>query len=84
MAPEVMMEGKSSKRSDVYAYGVLLWEVFCGTRPYFGMRDVAIVHKVVEENMRPVFPKDAPREYVELATSCWDKDEMKRPEFAEV
>eukprot|EP00191_Tetraselmis_sp_GSL018_P002999 CAMPEP_0177596840 /NCGR_PEP_ID=MMETSP0419_2-20121207/11358_1 /TAXON_ID=582737 /ORGANISM="Tetraselmis sp., Strain GSL018" /LENGTH=539 /DNA_ID=CAMNT_0019088901 /DNA_START=352 /DNA_END=1971 /DNA_ORIENTATION=- len=84
MAPEVMTEGKSSKRSDVYAFGILLWELFCYSRPYLGMRDVAIVHRVVEDDLRPVFPKTAPREYVELATSCWDKDPMKRPSFEQI
>jgi len=84
MAPEVMMEGKTSKRSDVYSFGILLWELFCYSRPYIGMRDVAIVHKVVEQDLRPVFPTTAPREYVSLATACWDKDPQKRPNFSEI
>jgi len=84
MAPEVMMEGKSSKRSDVYSFGILMWELFCCSRPYAGLRDVAIVHRVVEEELRPVFPKSAPREYVELAVSCWAKEPKNRPSFSQV
>lgn len=34
---QVMMEGRISKAADVYAFGILLWELFCGGSPFAGM-----------------------------------------------
>jgi serine/threonine protein kinase len=38
MAPEVLLQGVSSKAADVYSFGVLLWQMLTSSRPWAGMR----------------------------------------------
>jgi serine/threonine protein kinase len=38
MAPELLLHGRASKASDVYAFGILLWELVTGLRAFQGMR----------------------------------------------
>ena len=47
MPPEVLAEGKVTKSADVYAFGVILWEMFTGERPFAGMRQAQIVQAVM-------------------------------------
>lgn len=37
MPPELLLQGQMSKKVDVYSWGVLLWEMYCGCRPFAGM-----------------------------------------------
>ncbi len=47
MPPEVLAEGKVTKSADVYAFGVILWEMFTGERPFAGMRQAQILEAVM-------------------------------------
>jgi serine/threonine protein kinase len=40
MAPELLLQGRASKASDVYAFGILLWELATGRRAFSG----AVIH----------------------------------------
>ncbi|GLI65793.1 hypothetical protein VaNZ11_009413 [Volvox africanus] len=84
MAPEVMLEGRISKAADVYSFGILMWELFCGGDPFAGVPRAHIGHAITKEGRRPKFPPFAPRNYVALATRCWDPDAALRPSFEEV
>ncbi|GIM13633.1 hypothetical protein Vretimale_16702 [Volvox reticuliferus] len=84
MAPEVMLEGRISKAADVYSFGILMWELFCGGDPFAGVPRAHIGHAITKEGRRPKFPPFAPRDYVALATSCWDPDAALRPSFEKV
>ncbi|KAG2453178.1 hypothetical protein HYH02_002502 [Chlamydomonas schloesseri] len=84
MAPEVMLEGRISKAADVYAFGILLWELFCAGEPFAGINRAHLGHAITKEGRRPRFPPFAPRSYAELAARCWDADAAARPTFSEV
>ncbi|GIL79156.1 hypothetical protein Vretimale_16700 [Volvox reticuliferus] len=84
MAPEVMLEGRISKAADVYSFGILMWELFCGGDPFAGVPRAHIGHAITKEGRRPKFPPFAPRDYVALANSCWDPDAALRPSFEKV
>ncbi|GIL79160.1 hypothetical protein Vretimale_16703 [Volvox reticuliferus] len=84
MAPEVMLEGRISKAADVYSFGILMWELFCGGDPFAGVPRAHIGHAITKEGRRPKFPPFAPRDYVALATRCWDPDAVMRPSFEKV
>ena len=45
-APELLLEGKLSKGCDVYSFGVLMWEMYAGERPYYGMTSAQIINHV--------------------------------------
>lgn len=84
MPPELLASGKLSPASDVYAFGILLWEMVSGTRPYEGMRAVQVLHRVVNLGERPVFPTHVPREFSKLAVDCWAAVPTERPTFHQI
>ncbi|KAK9807889.1 hypothetical protein WJX72_012343 [[Myrmecia] bisecta] len=84
MPPELLREGRLSKAADVYAYGVLLWSMYTGQRPWAGMRHVQIIAQKIIGNASLPFPDHTPRAYRELAESCMDPDDSARPCFDDV
>mmetsp|Transcript_38872 Transcript_38872/g.115659 ORF Transcript_38872/g.115659 Transcript_38872/m.115659 type:complete len:959 (-) Transcript_38872:492-3368(-) len=84
MAPEIMTDGHVSPAADVYAFGIMLWEMYTSKHPFVGMPKNALAHKVCHENKRPVFPDDADPAFVRLAEWCWSGDASARPAFVEV
>jgi serine/threonine protein kinase len=84
MAPETMLEGRISKAADVYAFGIILWEMFTGGYAFLGVPGALLGHQVSVEGKRPIFPEDAPQGFKKLAEWCWSPDPSNRPSFVEV
>lgn len=78
MAPEVLMFGKISRASDVYAFGILLWELYTGQQAFKGTPRVLLGHEVTKMGRRPEFPQDCPFDYQLLACRCWESDPVIR------
>lgn len=83
MAPEVLLAGQLSKASDVYAFGIILYELFSGKRPFEGLSMQQVMHHVGTLGKRPVFLPGVPVRVVELACLCWGPVD-KRPTFPEI
>ncbi|KAJ8278607.1 hypothetical protein COCON_G00056730 [Conger conger] len=80
-APEALRKGKFSTRSDVWSYGVLLWETFSyGRQPYPKMT-LKEVKEMVEQGFRMEAPEDCPPAAYALMTACWEYEPRKRPSF---
>jgi len=84
MAPEVLLEGRVSKAADVYAFGITLWELFTGGKPYQGIPRALLGHRVAKEGHRPSLPLVMPEGYRALLKKCWDQKPENRPSFAQV
>ncbi|KAG2494282.1 hypothetical protein HYH03_007635 [Edaphochlamys debaryana] len=86
MAPELFLEGSSLDSSiDVYAFGIVMWELYTGRAPYAEFSSdgfVDVPYKVVKEGMRPRFPGDTPQHFKVLAQSCWAARAEQRPTAA--
>uniref|UniRef100_A0A667X9H8 Tyrosine-protein kinase n=1 Tax=Myripristis murdjan TaxID=586833 RepID=A0A667X9H8_9TELE len=79
-APEALKKEFSTK-SDVWSYGVLLWEIFSyGRQPYPKM-SLKEVKEKVEEGYRMEAPEDCPPGVYSLMKSCWEKEPRRRPSF---
>lgn len=85
-APEVLCKGWTSadKAADVYAFGVLLYELVRGYAPYQGLTRQEIAAGVVNEGLRPILPAHVPQAYCRLAQSCWQERPAQRPSMEEV
>ncbi|KAL2097442.1 hypothetical protein ACEWY4_006649 [Coilia grayii] len=82
MSPESLFEGIYTFESDVWSYGVLLWEIFSlGTSPYPGIHVGAGFYKMIQDGYRMCEPEFAPIEIYEVMRCCWNADPLKRPPF---
>ncbi|XP_062306814.1 megakaryocyte-associated tyrosine-protein kinase [Osmerus eperlanus] len=80
-APEALKKEKFSTRSDVWSYGVLLWETFSyGRQPYPKM-SLSEVRQHVEQGYCMEAPEDCPAGVYLLMRSCWEKEPRRRPSF---
>ncbi|XP_070805041.1 platelet-derived growth factor receptor alpha [Pituophis catenifer annectens] len=85
MAPESIFECVYTFESDVWSYGILLWELFSlGSSPYPGMPVDSKFYKNIKEGYRMFSPEYAPPEIFNIMKSCWDSDPVKRPTFKQI
>jgi len=84
MAPETISDGKASEKVDIYAYGIILWELYTEVRPYEGVGPFQIMYKVINEGLRPEIPSDCPPRYAALIEKCIQLEPNARPSFKEI
>jgi serine/threonine protein kinase len=84
MAPETLRVGQQSKAADVYAFGILLYELFTADSAYRGLPQTAIIDMVLNRRARPVLPPDTPRHVALLAANCMEEEPGRRPSMAAV
>ncbi|KAK2903220.1 hypothetical protein Q8A67_007933 [Cirrhinus molitorella] len=90
MAWECILMGKFTTASDVWAFGVTLWEMLsvCQEQPYSHMTDEQVIDNAGEffrDQGRQVYlsrPAVCPQGLYELMLSCWNRDCKLRPSFA--
>jgi serine/threonine protein kinase len=75
---QLLLHGRASKASDVYAFGILLWELATGRRPYSGTPVGMLAHKVVQQGWRPAWPGGCSMPVKLLVESCWTQDPADR------
>nr|XP_033335125.1 mitogen-activated protein kinase kinase kinase 11-like isoform X7 [Megalopta genalis] len=84
MAPEVIKKSTFSKASDVWSYGVLLWELLTGETPYKGIDALAVAYGVAVNKLTLPIPSTCPQPWRFLMEACWASDSHSRPGFAEI
>uniref|UniRef100_A0A8C8D638 Ephrin type-A receptor 7 n=1 Tax=Oncorhynchus tshawytscha TaxID=74940 RepID=A0A8C8D638_ONCTS len=83
-APEAIAYRKFSSSSDVWSYGVVMWEVMSyGERPYWNLTNRDVI-KSVEEGYRLPAPMSCPGALHTLMLDCWQKDRNERPRFCQI
>jgi len=81
MAPEALYDNIYTTKTDVWSYGVLMWEIVTlGSTPYPGMSGSEVMKKV-REGQRLEKPEHCDREIYNMMFYCWDKDPTERPTF---
>uniref|UniRef100_A0A8C1I3M0 receptor protein-tyrosine kinase n=1 Tax=Cyprinus carpio carpio TaxID=630221 RepID=A0A8C1I3M0_CYPCA len=83
-APEAIAYRKFTSASDVWSYGIVLWEVMSyGERPYWEMSNQDVI-KAVDEGYRLPPPMECPATLYQLMLDCWQKDRNNRPKFEQI
>lgn len=84
VAPEIMRGSTYDTKADVYAYGVMLWEMI-ERRGFF---EEVVFNSELERKVmageRPTIENDTLPEYEKLIRACWDNDPLRRPPFENV
>lgn len=83
-APEGLAFNKFSNKSDVWAFGVLLWELATrGQSPYPGV-DLTEVYHMLEKGCRMEKPTNCPLPVYQLMINCWKWEAHERPSFKDI
>ncbi|KAK9511895.1 hypothetical protein O3M35_000461 [Rhynocoris fuscipes] len=81
MAPEVIKSSTFSKASDVWSYGVVLWELLTGETPYKNIEPLSIAYGVAVNKLTLPIPSTCPQPWRKLMEDCWSSDSHLRPSF---
>uniref|UniRef100_A0A2K6CV68 Protein tyrosine kinase 7 (inactive) n=1 Tax=Macaca nemestrina TaxID=9545 RepID=A0A2K6CV68_MACNE len=85
MSPEAILEGDFSTKSDVWAFGVLMWEVFThGEMPHGGQADDEVLADLQAGKARLPQPEGCPSKLFRLMQRCWALSPKDRPSFSEI
>ncbi len=91
LAPEINNAGDYDEKSDIYSFGMTLWEIV--NSPGFeipfeeysqAMPEHAIKNAVVEGNLRPTIPSYCPSVLSEIIDECWNRSPSARPSFTKL
>ncbi|XP_073342514.1 platelet-derived growth factor receptor beta [Pagrus major] len=83
MAPESIFHNLYTTLSDVWSYGILLWEIFTlGGTPYPDLPMNELFYSALKRGYRMAKPAHASDEVYEIMKKCWDEKFEKRPEFS--
>ncbi|KAK6618580.1 hypothetical protein RUM43_012971 [Polyplax serrata] len=84
MPPESILYGKFTTESDVWSYGVVLWEIYSyGLQPYYGYNNQEVIEMIRSRQLLPC-PEDCPSRIYSLMVECWHEVPSRRPHFPEL
>ncbi|XP_041088837.1 receptor-type tyrosine-protein kinase FLT3 isoform X2 [Polyodon spathula] len=85
MSPESLFEGVYTVQSDVWSYGILLWEIFSlGVNPYPGIQVDQSFYKLIQNGFKMEQPYYSTESIYQVMQSCWTLDARKRPAFSQI
>uniref|UniRef100_A0A915D8C8 Non-specific protein-tyrosine kinase n=1 Tax=Ditylenchus dipsaci TaxID=166011 RepID=A0A915D8C8_9BILA len=80
--PESLRFRQFSHKSDVWAFGVTLWEIYTyGEEPYIGCKAVDVL-KLTESGERLRMPDYCSKELYDIMNMCWNLSAESRPKFS--
>ncbi|XP_028393816.1 ephrin type-A receptor 4-like isoform X2 [Dendronephthya gigantea] len=83
-APESIHYRKFSTASDVWSYGILLWEIMSfGERPYWEWDNFKVLERI-DAGYRLPAPKNCPKSVHEVMLLCWENERNDRPDFGHI
>lgn len=87
MAPETFENSRYTKKCDVYAYSLNLYEILTGHKPFYeikGLSSIKLYTMVINGEMPAIQKNEIPSPFEELITRCWNSDPEVRPSFAQI
>jgi c-src tyrosine kinase len=83
-APEALRHNKFTNKSDVWSYGVLLWEIYSYGRVPYPRIPIQDVVRHIEKGYRMEPPEGSPQSVTNLMSECWALETQSRPTFSEL
>ncbi|CAB4403454.1 unnamed protein product [Rhizophagus irregularis] len=84
IAPEIFKGGVFSKESDIYSFGMIMWELTTGCKPFANVEhNVNLIYEIID-GKRPEITNDTPDCFSNLMRKCWDSNPQKRPTIGKI
>jgi len=84
MAPESFIDGTYTPASDVWSFGVVMWEIFTnGVQPYFGISNQQVISAILKGKLLSK-PRLSPEWIYEVMLLCWNFEDKYRPSFSDI
>ncbi|KAK8839039.1 hypothetical protein M9Y10_032505 [Tritrichomonas musculus] len=83
MSPEIFTSHQYGKPGDIYAFGMIVYEIITGEKIFKGFSQIQLMFNVIQ-GYRPPFKFPIPNCYKELIESCWHNDPEQRPTIDEI
>ena len=84
LAPEVLSKKPYTKESDVYSFGMIMWEFTTGKKPFHDRPHDHYLMLDILNGKRPQITDDTPEFYANLMKRCWDRNPENRPTAEEI
>ena len=79
LAPEVLSKKPYTKESDIYSFGMIMWEYTTGKKPFHDRTHNHCLISDILKGESPQITEDTPEFYAELMKRCWDHNPENRP-----
>lgn len=86
VAPEIFLGQSENELSDVYSYGIILWELIFQASPWAGQHTMNVVYKVTHGKRPSIshMPANTPKSISNLMEQCWQQKATDRPYFVDI
>lgn len=84
MAPESIKQQEFSEKSDVWAFGVTMIEIFTRSAPYDGIAPLSVASQVIMGELVPQFPSSVLKGPKSFLSRCFKFRASERPDFKEI
>ena len=84
LAPEVLSKKPYTKETDIYSFGMIMWEFTTGKKPFHDRPHDEYLILDILKGERPQITNDTPEFYAELIKRCWDHNPENRPTAEEI
>ena len=84
LAPEVLSKKPYTKESDIYSFGMIMWEFTTGKKPFHDRSHNHCLISDILKGERPQITDDTPEFYSKLMKRCWDHNPENRPSAKEI
>ena len=84
LAPEVLTKKPYTKESDIYSFGMIMWEHTTGKKPFHDRSHNHCLITDILKGERPQITDDTPEFYAKLMKKCWDHNPENRPTAEEI
>src|SRR6185295_7146856 len=84
LAPEVLSKKPYTKESDIYSFGMIMWEHTTGKKPFHDRTHNHLLISDILNGERHQITNDTPEFYAELMKRCWDHNPENRPTANEI